>query len=123
MRELGVLGHSEYQLLALMDHLAMVTVHTHSHGVFDCKPLGVIWERFPQYHAGNTVMLDDLKRNYVMNPQNGLVIRPYRKAHLNRDKDRELLHLTHYLLAIAELEDLSALKHAKWEKYMGRAER
>ena len=47
-------------------------------GVFDCKPLPVLWGRFPDYTPDNTIMFDDLRRNYVFNPQNGLVIRPYK---------------------------------------------
>ena len=50
-------------------------------GVFDCKPLQVLWGKYPgQYSRHNTIMLDDLRRNYVLNRQNGLVIRPYRKV-------------------------------------------
>ena len=48
-------------------------------GVFDCKPLPLLWAKFPEhYNEHNTVMLDDLARNYVYNKQNGLVIRPFR---------------------------------------------
>jgi len=63
-------------------------------------------------------MFDDLRRNFVMNPQNGLIIRPFRKAHANRDSDQELVKLTQYLLAIAELDDLSVLDHRSWESYI-----
>lgn len=103
-------------------------------GLFDCKPLAVLWARYPQYGPHNTIMLgalcalarrgsrlegrtrsrpagalehalvtgsalqmrlravglafppalrphaDDLRRNYVLNKQNGLVIRPFKKA-------------------------------------------
>lgn len=62
-------------------------------------------------------MFDDLRRNFVMNPQNGLTIKPFRKAHANRDTDQELVKLTQYLLAIAELDDLSHLDHNKWESF------
>jgi ubiquitin-like domain-containing CTD phosphatase 1 len=62
-------------------------------------------------------MFDDLRRNFVMNPQNGLTIKPFRKAHANRDSDQELVKLTQYLLAIAELDDLSNLDHNKWELF------
>eukprot|EP00850_Spirogloea_muscicola_P021898 SM000267S09849 [mRNA] locus=s267:10401:12778:+ [translate_table: standard] len=120
MTELGVLSNPSYKITALMDHLAMITVHSGSHGVFDCKPLGVIWGQFPEhYNAQNTIMFDDLRRNFVMNPKNGLVIRPFRKAHLHRQTDNELVHLTHYLLAIAPLEDLSELDHTRWEHHLG----
>lgn len=63
-------------------------------------------------------MLDDLRRNFVMNKQNGLVIRPFRKAHLTRATDRELVFLKQYLLKIGALGDLSRLKHRKWEQYL-----
>ncbi len=48
MKELGVLSHPDYRITALIDHLAMITVQSHSHGVFDCKPLAVIWGKFPE---------------------------------------------------------------------------
>lgn len=52
-----------------------------------------------------------------MNPQTGLKIRPFRQAHLNRDKDQELLRLGRYLKQIAVLDDFSSLNHKHWEKY------
>ena len=33
------------------------------------KPLQYIWAKFPQYNAGNTVHIDDLSRNFAMNPK------------------------------------------------------
>uniref|UniRef100_A0A0D6R4M9 protein-serine/threonine phosphatase n=1 Tax=Araucaria cunninghamii TaxID=56994 RepID=A0A0D6R4M9_ARACU len=124
MEQLRVLNNPNYKITALLDHLAMITVQSDSHGVFDCKPLGLIWALFPEYYnPKNTIMFDDLRRNFVMNPQNGLVIRPFRKAHLNRDSDEELINLMRYLLAIAELDDLSRLDHKKWESFTEQAKR
>lgn len=144
MGELGVLNNPNYKITALLDHLAMITVQSDTRGIFDCKPLGLIWALLPEvlsyyivttinysiflyyllmdcymqfYNAQNTIMFDDLRRNFVMNPQNGLKIRPFRKAHVNRDKDEELVMLTQYLLAIAELDDLSSLDHSRWETF------
>ncbi|KAK8916947.1 Ubiquitin-like domain-containing CTD phosphatase [Platanthera zijinensis] len=118
MGQLGVLNNPVYKITALLDLLAMITVQTDSHGTFNCKPLGLIWAHFPEfYNSKNTIMFDDLRRNFVMNPQNGLTIRPFRKAHLNRSSDQELVKLTQYLLAIAELPDLSVLDHRNWESY------
>ena len=85
--------------------------------MFDCKPLPLLWQRYECYTSQNTVMLDDLRRNYVMNPQNGLVIRPYRHAARNRSSDQELSGLKEYLLKIASLPDLSGLRHSRWEHY------
>ncbi|CAI5536038.1 unnamed protein product, partial [Closterium sp. Naga37s-1] len=121
MRELGVLGHSDYRVLALVDHMAMITVHSPHRGVFDCKPLQILWDKFPEHYSeANTIMFDDLRRNFVMNPRNGLTIRPFRRAHANRHSDRELAHLTEYLLAIADLDDWSQLDHNQWERFMRR---
>ena len=73
------------RLLLLVSHQNPVTLHRLEcevypsfAGVFDCKPLPVLWARLPEYTADNTIMFDDLRRNYVFNPQNGLVIRPYK---------------------------------------------
>ncbi|KAJ4747785.1 Ubiquitin-like domain-containing CTD phosphatase [Rhynchospora pubera] len=118
MGQLGVLSNPNYKITALLDHLAMITVQSDKHGTFDCKPLGLIWAQFPEYYSPrNTIMFDDLKRNFVMNPQNGLTIRPFRRAHMNRGTDQELVKLTQYLMAIAELSDISLLDHSRWESY------
>ncbi|KAG2705405.1 hypothetical protein I3760_05G051600 [Carya illinoinensis] len=118
MGQLGVLSNPNYKITALLDHLAMITVQSDSRGVFDCKPLGLIWAQFPEFYSSrNTIMFDDLRRNFVMNPQNGLIIKPFKKAHSSRDNDQELVKLTQYLLAIAELDDLSTLDHNYWERF------
>ena len=38
------------------------------------KPLGVIWGKYPQWGKHNTIMFDDLRRNFLMNPKNGLKV-------------------------------------------------
>lgn len=81
------------------------------------KPLGVIWGKYKHYKQQNTIMFDDLRRNFLMNPQNGLKIRAFRQAHQNRATDRELLRLASYLEDIAQVSDISALNHSKWEQY------
>jgi NLI interacting factor-like phosphatase. len=79
----------------------------------------VIWGKFPSlYNPTNTIMFDDIRRNFLMNPRNGLRIRPFREAHLNRGSDRELKRLGRYLDEIATVEDLTALNHRNWEKYL-----
>lgn len=120
MRELGCLSHPQYKFVCMLDHKAMVTVQTEKYGVFDCKPLQFIWAKFDEYDEDNTVMLDDLRRNFIMNKQNGLVIRPFKKAHLTRHLDQELLHLMHYLTLVGQLDKLSGLDHRRWERYLAK---
>lgn len=90
LREIGVSNHSEYKITACMDYTAMVTVDNvpgmQGHRrVFDCKPLKVLWDRYPTfYNPSNTIMIDDLRRNYCLNPQ---VSRPYSRGvnlHISR---------------------------------------
>lgn len=39
------------------------------------KPLGVIWGKYGEfYNRKNTIMFDDIGRNFLMNPQNGLKV-------------------------------------------------
>jgi len=120
MKELGVLDDTrDFKLLAMMDFTAMISVNDAKRGTIDCKPLDVIWDKSGgQWDRRNTIMFDDLRRNFVMNPENGLKIRPFKHAHLNRDSDRELLKLSKYLATIATLDDFSKLDHRKWERYL-----
>ncbi len=120
MNELGVANHPDYKIVFYMDCAAMISVFTAEYGVMNVKPLKVIWdmEEFSgHYTSKNTIMFDDLRRNFLMNPQNGLRIEPYKNAHTNRDKDKELMKLAVYLKKISRLDDLSGLKHRNWHKY------
>jgi len=102
----------------------MVTVRSRKHGVYDCKPLPLLWSKLAEHGYGphNTLMFDDLRRNYVFNPRQGLVIRPFRKSFRSRATDRELVKLKHYLLAISKLEqaEFEKLDHDRWEKWLRR---
>eukprot|EP01118_Nematostelium_gracile_P009953 TRINITY_DN337_c0_g2_i1.p1 TRINITY_DN337_c0_g2~~TRINITY_DN337_c0_g2_i1.p1 ORF type:complete len:160 (+),score=35.40 TRINITY_DN337_c0_g2_i1:2-481(+) len=121
MSELGVFNNANYKITFALDRSAMFTVTTFQEKerkVFDTKALGVIWGKFPDYYnAENTIHLDDLRRNFAMNPQNGLKIRPFKNAHLSRATDDELVHLAKYLTAIAKLDSFVGLDHSRWEKY------
>lgn len=118
MKGLGVLGHADFKITFMMDFKSMLTLHTQRYGVFDCKPLQLLWAKFGEFYSSdNTIMLDDLRRNYIMNKQNGLVIRPFRKAYQNRATDRELFKIKYYLQLIAGKESLSKLNHKAWESY------
>ena len=116
MRELGVSRHPDYKIVFYIDSAAMISIHTADYGLLDVKPLGVIWGKFEQYGPKNTIMFDDIRRNFLMNPQNGLRIKAFREAHKHRETDRELLKLAKYLKRIARLDDLSTLNHKHWTR-------
>lgn len=123
MKLLGVSSHSDYKIVFYLDCLAMISVHTPKYGVIQVKPLGVIWGKFSQYTPSNTIMFDDIRRNFLMNPQNGLRIKAFKQAHINRSTDRELLRLARYLEAIAQMDDFSQLNHRHWEKFLSQRRR
>jgi len=117
MKLLGCNNNPNYKLAFYLDSRAMISIQTEKYGIVDVKPLGVIWGKYEQYDKKNTIMFDDLRRNFLMNPQNGLKIRPFREAHKNRTTDTELVGLAKYLAKIAKLEDLSGLRHSRWERF------
>lgn len=40
----------------------------------DVKPLAFLWTKFPQYSSRNTIHIDDLGRNFALNPGEGLKV-------------------------------------------------
>ncbi|XP_071167438.1 ubiquitin-like domain-containing CTD phosphatase 1 [Mytilus edulis] len=117
MKELGCTSNPNYKLCFMLDSSAMISVHTPKYGVIEVKPLGVIWGKYKQWDASNTIMFDDIRRNFIMNPKTGLRIRAFREAHMNRHKDTELLKLSKYLKDISNVEDFTELNHKYWERY------
>lgn len=117
MSLLGVSTNPSYKITFHLCSSAMISIY-HEFRVLDVKPLGVIWGKYKQYTPKNTIMFDDIRRNFLMNPQSGLRIRAFKQAHLNRDKDNELVKLKKYLKDIATVcDDFTKLNHKKWEKF------
>ena len=78
MKLLGCDKNPNYNLSFYLDSRAMISIQTEKYGIVDVKPLGVIWGKYPQYDKKTTIMFDDLRRNFLMNPQQGLKIRAFR---------------------------------------------
>lgn len=57
MGQLGVLNNPDYKITALLDHFAMITVQSDTRGVFNCKPLGLIWAQFSEVLHKNSFFL------------------------------------------------------------------
>ena len=56
----------------VVDYDAMISIESEKYGgICNVKPLRVIWDRYAEfYNPTNTIMFDDLSRNFLMNPQN-----------------------------------------------------
>lgn len=122
LTEMNMLQNSKYKITFVLDKKAMFTVRsTFKNGEKKhyVKPLQLIWRNFKGiYDDSNTIHIDDLSRNFALNAQQGLTIKPYKKAYKNKHTDTELLHLTHYLMLIAKLDSLKGLDHNKWKEYL-----
>jgi ubiquitin-like domain-containing CTD phosphatase 1 len=80
------------------------------------KALDLIWRKFPAWNASNSIHIDDLQRNFALNPRSGLKILPYKNSDVTRATDQELPLLAKYLAHIAPMPDFNKLDHSAWKK-------
>ncbi|KZT09786.1 HAD IIID h [Laetiporus sulphureus 93-53] len=119
--ELGMLGAGRnYQISFVLDKTSMFTVFSKREGKMykhSVKALQIIWNHFPQYNASNTLHVDDLGRNFALNPGEGLKIPAFKDAHTTRAMaDRELDKLARYMVHIATIhEDFRYVNHKDWQ--------
>lgn len=115
---LGMLNHPEFKIAMIYCEKAMVTTTSAKYGgVLNVKPLAVIWKQFPDlFSPANTIMVDDLGRNFLLNPKAGLKIPPCRNMTVpeRRAADTELIKLGRYLDLLVELPSLAGLDHSDW---------
>ncbi|WWC88693.1 HAD hydrolase, family IIID [Kwoniella dendrophila CBS 6074] len=120
--ELDMIGGSRnYKVSFVSDRTSMFPVWTQRNGKpykHEVKPLAYFWASFPHWSAKNTIHIDDLSRNFALNPGEGLKIRAFNKAGQPEGQaDRELIKLGNYLVTIANgVEDFTTLDHSKWKK-------
>ncbi|KAA1469377.1 HAD IIID h [Dentipellis sp. KUC8613] len=119
--ELGMLGaNRNYKISFVLDKTSMFTVFSKRDGkpyTHSVKALQIIWNHFPQFHGKNTIHVDDLGRNFALNPKQGLKISAFKDAHTPQAMaDRELDKLARYMLYIAAQEDLEKVNHKDWKR-------
>ncbi|XP_011315012.1 uncharacterized protein [Fopius arisanus] len=118
LTDLNILITRIYRIAFYLDEQAMIPVETPKIiGSINVKPLGLIWRKYASYSARNTIIIDDEKSNFLMNPQSGLEIQPFILNQANCTDDAELQFLTEYLELIAEVEDFRTLNHKEWRDY------
>lgn len=122
LTELSMLSSENFKLTFVLDRTSMFQITAKKHGqdfTHEVKALEIIWRKFPdRWSATNTVHIDDLSRNFALNPQSGLKISAFKNAPISRMHDRELYKLDAYLSRIALMEpDFTKLKHKQWKRY------
>lgn len=121
LTEMGILTSDSYRVSFVMDRTMMFPI-TSNHGgkkrEHEVKALEIIWAKFPNWNRTNTIHVDDLSRNFALNPKNGLKIPAFKNALQTRNTDRVLMRLAKYLTLIATSQDLSSLDHNNWIQYL-----
>lgn len=75
MNEMNMFNNPNYKVCFILDKTSMFNG---SRG--KVKPLHLIWSKYPDlWGKHNTVHIDDLARNFQLNRQNGIVIRPFNR--------------------------------------------
>ncbi|PRP76063.1 hypothetical protein PROFUN_01779 [Planoprotostelium fungivorum] len=122
LSEMGCFNNPHYHVLFALDRKSMFPITTHAKEgkdhTHEVKALEIIWNKLPQYSAKNTIHVDDLRRNFAMNPQSGLKVHAFKDALQNRE-DKELFHLSQYLDFIGDHEDFTTLDHSQWKYTIG----
>ncbi|KAF8985556.1 hypothetical protein BGZ46_003562 [Entomortierella lignicola] len=117
---IGLLTHPDYKISFVMDISTMFSVMSQRDGKpfkHQVKALDIIWSKFPQYNARNTIHIDDLSRNFAMNPRSGLKIGAFKNGAISRHTDRELYHLARYLVDISKSNDFKEHDHKNWKNH------
>ncbi|KAL8283726.1 hypothetical protein RQP46_005521 [Phenoliferia psychrophenolica] len=123
--ELNLVGEGsnpDYNIIFVLDRTPMFSVYSERAGQafkHEVKALEIIWKKFPkQYGPESTIHVDDLSRNFAMNPGNGLKVHAYKDAMVNQNTDRELAHVAKYMLQLANMPDvnISKMDHSRFRK-------
>lgn len=118
--ELNMLGNPDYNISFVIDRTPMFKIQS-KRGTHEVKALEFIWRRWPEmYGCHNTIHIDDLGRNFAMNPLNGLKIKAYRNS---PNFDTEFVALRRYLLQLAHpsVTDFTKYEHMSnaWKQFQG----
>eukprot|EP00605_Chrysophyceae_sp_TOSAG23-4_P001344 GSChrysophyteH1.ASY1.ANO1.1461.1 assembled CDS len=115
LHELGMVTHPEYKICFCLDKTTMFRAPNTGEYV---KPLAIIWTKCADFrwNSRNTLHVDDLRRNFELNPKNGILIEPFYRNETDEDDD-ELLHLSNYLLSISLAPDVLDFDHSCWRSF------
>jgi len=86
---LGMIFHPNYKLAFTLDATSMFSVSVQKNNertTHSVKALEIIWRKFPdRFDSRNTIHIDDLGRNFALNPQSGLKISAFKNAPITYD--------------------------------------
>eukprot|EP01035_Chromulina_nebulosa_P022118 gene22118-28638_t len=152
--ELGLLNNEDYKICFVLDKTSMFSIRGSRCNIdtsnycpndslkekkLKVKPLHIIWGQHPEiWSEKNTIHVDDLSRNFLLNPKSGIAVKPFYRDPLELaqakleegnmlvyepgdelikpTEDAELLLLLKYLLHIAKVPNLAVYDHSIWRE-------
>lgn len=83
--ELGISGNRNFKICFVLDKSSMFKIPPSGY----VKPLHIIWSKCGHiWNKHNTVHVDDMERNFVLNKQSGVLVTPfYRNGYINAKND------------------------------------
>jgi len=122
--ELNMLTNPNYKFCFVLDKTSMFSITSihktkkkeYRHFI---KPLKIIWSQFPSnWGPHNTVHLDDLARNFALNPQSGLRVTAFHRKKIKAGKrDVELLGLGKYLESLGSMRPSMAFDRVDFRRW------
>jgi len=81
--QLGMMSNPNFKLCFILDKTYMFNVSTDKAVSNKVKPLQLIWAKYPNlWGSSNTVHVDDIEKNFCLNPSAGILISPFHRAPL-----------------------------------------
>lgn len=124
LTELGLLSNARYKICFVLDKTSMFSIvstkRDGSQFKHQVKPLQLIWSKFAFWSRANTLHVDDLSRNFALNPTSGIKCRAYHRRDPDAAQDAELPLISAYLQHLARLEDVGRVDHANWRSELKR---
>ena len=67
LAELGIVPNNNYKICFTLDKSSMFKIPPNGY----VKPLQIVWSQYPQWNKTNTLHVDDMERNFILNKQSG----------------------------------------------------
>ena len=81
--QLGIVSNPNYKVCFILDKTSMYNVSLDKTISNKVKPLQLIWSRYPNlWSSFNTVHVDDIEKNFMLNKSSGILISPFNRAPL-----------------------------------------
>ena len=81
--QLGIVSNPNYKVCFILDKTSMYNVSLDKTISNKVKPLQLIWSRYPNlWSSFNTVHVDDIEKNFMLNKSSGILISPFKRAPL-----------------------------------------